>query len=113
MNRGKESLAPWQLLKCPSENPSQVSADDNRSYRPLSIPHEPSACVRAIIDHCLEHKKSAGHEWGLVPVPLKLQDDCMVDTPMGSIVTLDVVKYTSYREIKVLVRCAKWTDLVC
>ncbi|KAJ9483727.1 hypothetical protein VN97_g9679 [Penicillium thymicola] len=58
-------------------------------------------------------QKSAGYEWGLVPVPLKLQDDCMVDTPMGSIVTLDVVKYTPYREIKVLVRYAKWTDLVC
>lgn len=95
MHLEQRVLGPVVAAEATIWEPSQISADDNRSSRPLSIPHESSACVRAITPWT---QKSAGHEWGFVPVPLRLQDDCMVDTPRGSIVTLDVLEiYTLQR----------------
>ncbi|KAJ5237820.1 hypothetical protein N7489_007911 [Penicillium chrysogenum] len=73
---------PWQLLK-PSENHPRYPADDDESYYgTLSIPHEPSACVRAIVACEVGWPRM---ETGLVPEPFKSQDDCMTDTPMGSV----------------------------
>lgn len=95
---------PWQLLKRLYENHPRYPADDDGSYyRTLSIPHEPSACVRAIVAWEVGWPRMGT---GLVPEPLKLQDDCMTDTPMAALLLMYLdIRLTE--KTNVFVRCAK------